>query len=294
MTDVFSALSSASNANWLTLWMIFAGFGVAQITLSYLICTPLERRAPLLHWSSRQPMKADIAYTFIVRLIIFPLVAYFEYAALYKLSNGWLDMHRITMLPLSFPVPAFPGQTVWAFAVNFIVLDFADYWRHRLSHRFGWWYGLHSLHHAELQMTFWSDDRSHILEDVVTYVWLMLVALLIGVPPLQFPFVILGFRLVGSVAHANTTASYGWVGERLLVSPQFHRAHHCPAIAGRKSCNFGTALPWWDVAFRTAIFTHSARETGDPSAGPVLATGSWWQQQAAGVKRMVQLARRHS
>ena len=40
------------------------------------------------------------------------------------------------------------------FIANFAILDLADYWRHRLSHRYGWWYGIHSLHHAEEQMTF--------------------------------------------------------------------------------------------------------------------------------------------
>lgn len=307
MTDPATASGGAGAAGWLgmllrdvewtawpqpaKLWLFFAACGVLQVGLSYLICTPLEKRRPLLQWRERQPMASDITYTFIVRIILFPLVAYFEYAAARALVDVWLTARGLPVPSFVETFPRIAGVPLPGFIAGFIVLDFVDYWRHRLSHRFGWWYGLHSLHHAELQMTFWSDDRSHLVEDIITYVWLMVVAIAIGMPALQFPFVILGFRFFGSIAHANTKVGYGVLGERLLISPQFHRAHHCPAICGRRSCNFGTVFPWWDMLFGTANFSHAARETGDPGADPILATGNWWQQHAAGIRRMVQLSR---
>jgi sterol desaturase/sphingolipid hydroxylase (fatty acid hydroxylase superfamily) len=152
------------------------------------------------------------------------------------------------------------------FFLNFASLDLSDYWRHRLSHRYGWWYGVHSVHHAEDQMTFWSDERSHVLEDMITYAWLIVVGLFIGVPSFQFPFVILGFRFVGSLAHSNTSISYGWLGDHVFISPRFHRTHRALKAAGRRSCNFGTALSWWDILFGTAKFHDNTVETGDAGA----------------------------
>jgi sterol desaturase/sphingolipid hydroxylase (fatty acid hydroxylase superfamily) len=178
------------------------------------------------------------------------------------------------------------------FIANFAILDLADYWRHRLSHRYGWWYGIHALHHAEEQMTFWSDDRSHVLEDAITYAWLITVGLAIGVPSMQFPFLILCFRLLGSMSHSNTRFSYGWLGEHIFISPQFHRTHHALRAAGRRSCNFGTALSLWDILFGTAKFRDNTVETGDAGAEPALVNGSWSEQQRAGFRRMVRLARR--
>ncbi|WP_420997282.1 sterol desaturase family protein [Cupriavidus sp. 30B13] len=274
-------------------WAVFAGFGMFQVFLSYLVCTPLETLRPLVRWQQRQPMAADITYTFVVRLVIFPLVAFFEYDAARGLLDGFFSAHGIADWSALGWLSAATGAPVLGFVAGLVVLDFSDYWRHRLSHRFAWWYGIHSLHHAELQMTFWSDDRSHVLEDVITYAWLIAVALALGMPSHQFPFVILAFRLVGSVAHANTRFGYGWLGERLLISPQFHRAHHCPEIAGFRSCNFGTVFPVWDMLFGTADFSHRAVHTGDPGADSLLASGNWWQQQASGFRRMVKLARRH-
>ncbi|PLZ03905.1 fatty acid hydroxylase [Burkholderia sp. WAC0059] len=287
-------LKAAGWAAWpqaAKLWLFFAACGVAQIGISYLICTPLEKRWPLLTWPVRQPMASDITYTFIVRIVLFPLVAFFEYDFFRSLADTALHAHGLPAPSLVPAVSRFAGSPLAGFFAGFIVLDCADYWRHLLSHRFGWWYGLHTLHHAEVQMTFWSDDRSHLAEDIITYVWLFVVAIAIGMPSMQFPFVILGFRLVGSLAHANTRIGYGWLGERLVIAPPFHRAHHCPEVAGRRSCNFGTVFPWWDMLFRTANFTRAARDTGDPGADPIFATGTWWQQHAAGLRRMVQLAR---
>jgi sterol desaturase/sphingolipid hydroxylase (fatty acid hydroxylase superfamily) len=166
-----------------------------------------------------------------------------------------------------------------------VILDFADYWRHWLSHQFRWWWALHSLHHAQRQMTFWSDDRNHVLDDVIAFLWFGFIALLIGVPPLQFPLLVLVLRFLESLSHANARLSFGWLGDRLLISPRFHRAHHGVLAAGQTSCNYGAVMPWWDMLFGTADFTREYVRTGDPSGEEALATGSYLQQQWAGLRR---------
>lgn len=276
----------------IALWLLFAACGVAELCLSFTICTPIERIWPLTRWEKRNPIAADVLYAFFVRIVLFPLIAFFEYDWLHRHVVGALE--SFGFVPSSFMgfIPALYAWPVFIFILNFMVLDLADYWRHRLSHRFGWWYGVHSLHHAEEQMTFWSDDRSHILEDAITYLWLIATGLVIGVPSFQFPFLILTFRLLGSLSHANTTIGYGWLGSHVLVSPRFHRTHHALKAAGRRSCNFGTALSLWDVVFGTARFNDDTIETGDAGAEPALVHGSWVEQQRAGFRRMMRLARR--
>jgi sterol desaturase/sphingolipid hydroxylase (fatty acid hydroxylase superfamily) len=275
-----------------SLWVFFAACGITELCISFLICTPLERLWPLTTWPNRNSIAADVTYGFFVRIVLFPLIAYFEYDWLHRGLDGVLRAHAITAPTLSGLVPVLAEWPAVVFILNFAILDLSDYWRHRLSHRVGWWYGIHSLHHAEEQMTFWSDDRSHVLEDAITYVWLIAVGLTIGVPLMQFPFLILCFRLLGSISHSNTGVSYGWLGEHILISPRFHRTHHALRAAGRRSCNFGTALSVWDTAFGTARFRDNTIETGDAGAEPALANGSWGEQQAAGFRRMARLARR--
>lgn len=285
-------MGATDHSHVVTLWLFFAGCGVTQLSFSFLICTPIERLRPLTSWPSRNPIAADVAYAFFVRLILFPLVTFFEYSWLQMKLEGFLLAHAFVVPSLTTLIPALASWPLLLFFINFAILDLSDYWRHRLSHRYGWWYGVHSVHHAEDQMTFWSDERSHILEDTITYIWLILVGLIIGVPSFQFPFVILGFRFIGSIAHANTSISYGWLGEHVFISPKFHRTHHALKAAGRRSCNFGTSLSWWDILFGTAKFKDNTVETGDAGAEPAMVTGSWAAQQEAGFRRMVRLAKR--
>ena len=76
---------------------------------------------------------------------------------------------------------------------------------------------------------------------------------------MQFPLLVLVLRFIESLSHANARLSFGWLGERLLISPRFHRAHHGVLAAGRRSCNYGAVLPWWDMLFGTADFSPRLR-----------------------------------
>lgn len=274
------------------MWALFATYGVLQVVVNYLICVPMERLAPLQTGPGGRLVATDMLYTLIARIGVFPLVTFFGFYALQVRLNGWLTDHGYIPPTLERLFPALLGMPAVTFLIYAMILDATDYWRHRLSHRFGWWYGLHSVHHAQTRMTFWSDDRNHVLDDVITYVWFIAIGLLIGIPPMQFPLLVLVLRLVESASHANTRLSYGWLGERLLVSPQFHRAHHGLRAAGRRSCNYGAVFPWWDMMFGTADFRRDVIETGDRGAAEALVSGSWWQQQTGGLRRAIALARR--
>ena len=268
------------------LWAIFALYGVAQVAVTYLICLPLERFRPLQRWPDRRAVGVDVLYTLVSRIGLFPVVTYFVFYQAQTAINGVLTDHGYVPPTLETLVPFLMGRPLLSFLIYAIVLDFADYWRHRLSHLFNWWYALHAVHHAQEQMTFWSDDRNHILDEIGSFLWFTAVALLIGVPPLEFPVLVLFLRLLESLSHANTSIDFGWFGGRLIISPRFHRAHHGPLAAGQQSCNFGAILPWWDMLFRTADFDRLAVETGDPSAEPAMVSGGWVAQQMAGFRRL--------
>lgn len=274
------------------MWTLFAVYGVLQIVLNCAICVPAERLLPLQKAPPGRLVDIDVLYTVIARIGVFPLVTFFGFYAAQTWLNGFLTDHGYIPPTIERWLPFLLGRPVLTFLIYAVVLDFAEYWRHRLSHRIGWWYGLHSVHHAQTHMTFWSDDRNHVLDDLIGFAWFIAVGLAIGVPPMQFPLLVLALRLVESLSHANTRLSFGWLGERLLVSPQFHRAHHGIPAAGRNSCNYGGVFPWWDMLLGTADFRRDVVETGDPRAPASIATGSWWAQQVGGLRRAIELGGR--
>ena len=276
-------------------WALFAVYGAVQVIITFAVCLPLERWRPVERWPSSDAIWVDVLYTVISRVGILPLVTYVLFYRAQVTVNGFLADHGWVPPTLERVFPWLLGQQVLTFLIYTIILDAAEYARHRLSHQFRWWWALHSLHHAQRQMTFWSDDRNHLLDDLIAFVWFGAIALLLGVPPLQFPLMVLVLRFLESLSHANVRLSFGRIGERLLISPRFHRAHHGILAAGQRSCNYGAVLPWWDMLFRTADFTRSYVQTGDPSGEEALATGSYFEQQGAGFRRFLKaVGRRRS
>ena len=273
-------------------WALFAVYGVAQVAITLAICLPLERWRPVERWPDAKAVTIDIAYTLVNRIGVLPLVTFVLFYQAQVWLSGTLTDHGIVPPTLERLLPFLLGRQVLTFALYVLILDCGEYWRHRLSHSFAWWWALHSLHHAQRQMTFWSDDRNHVADEVISFLWSAAIALLIGIPPLQFPLLILVLRFLESLSHANARVSFGRLGERLLISPRFHRAHHGVLAAGQQSCNYGAVLPVWDMAFGTADFGRDYVRTGDPSGEEALATGSWWQQQSAGWRRMMRMLRR--
>jgi sterol desaturase/sphingolipid hydroxylase (fatty acid hydroxylase superfamily) len=267
-------------------FVLVAVYGLTQVIVTYAICLPLERWRPVERWTDRRPVSVDVLYTLISRVGLLPLVTFALFYQAQTALNGWLADHGWVPPTLERLVPALMGHPVPTFLIYVLILDCADYWRHRLSHMIPWWWALHSLHHAQRQLTFWSDDRNHLLDDVISFAWFTGIALLIGIPPLQFPLLVLVLRFLESLSHANVRLSFGPLGERLVISPRFHRAHHGVLAAGQRSCNYGAILPYWDMLFGTADFARDYVRTGDPSAEEALATGSYAAQQWAGLRRL--------
>lgn len=268
-------------------WALFAMYGAAQVAVTLAVCLPLERWRPVERWPDSKGVLVDVFYTVLSRVGILPVFTFILFYNVQVTVNGWLADQGWIPPMLERVFPFLLGRPVLTFFIYAVILDAADYWRHRLSHRFRWWWSLHSLHHAQRQMTFWSDDRNHVLDDLISALWFGAIALLIGVPPMQFPLLVLVLRFVESLSHANVRLSFGTLGERLLVSPRFHRMHHGMLAAGQRSCNYGAVLPWWDMVFGTADFSRAYVPTGDPSGDEALHTGTYWQQQRAGLRRLV-------
>jgi sterol desaturase/sphingolipid hydroxylase (fatty acid hydroxylase superfamily) len=264
-------------------WLDFALLGLLQLVVAWLVCRPLEAWRPVERWADRATVRTDVLYALISRIGLLPLVAFVLLAGLQGAWEGFLTEHELLPPTLEQLLPWLRERPVAAFFAYVVVLDFFEYWRHRAQHGFRWWYALHAIHHAQRQMTFWTDDRNHILDDVLAALWFGAIALLIGVPPAQFPLVLLLLRLVENLSHANVRLQFGWLGERLLVSPRYHRLHHGVLSAGEHGRNYAVLLPVWDWLFRTGDWQRDRfPPTGDPDATPALVRGGWLRQQGAG------------
>jgi sterol desaturase/sphingolipid hydroxylase (fatty acid hydroxylase superfamily) len=265
--------------------------GLIQIGLLYAVLRPLEAWRPAERWIDRRAVVVDVIYTFLHRLGLFSLVIFFVLDPLVDQFAAVLRLEGISNFNLDDLWPGVTSIPIVAFVLYLVVLDFANYWIHRGQHRFRWWWGLHSLHHSQRQMSLWADDRNHLLDDLLRDAIFALIAVLIGVQPGQFVVLLIATRSLESLQHANLRLSFGRWGDRLLVSPRFHRRHHAIGDGHEgihRGCNFAVLFPIWDVLFGSANFEAGYPATGirDQLAGRNYGRG-FWQQQWLGLKRMI-------
>jgi sterol desaturase/sphingolipid hydroxylase (fatty acid hydroxylase superfamily) len=183
-------------------------------------------------------------------------------------------------------VPWLRNEPLLLFVAYFLLYDFAGYWLHRLQHAIPWWWALHSLHHSQRQVTCWSDDRNHVLDDLLASLYFALVALLIGIQPTQYVALLLLTKLVESFSHANVRFGFGRALDKVVVDPWFHRTHHARANSSEPrihDSNFGAVLPIWDIVFGTAVYDHKRRPTGVDSPDADADNGKGWLGQQIAV-----------
>lgn len=258
----------------------------------------MQRRWPAEPMCDRQAVRVDVVYTLIHRLGLFKLGMFFTLDYAFEQGLGVLRVWGMPTLHLDSLWPGVTDLALVSFVLYLVVFDFVHYWIHRAQHQSNTWWALHALHHSQRQMTMWSDNRNHLLDDMLTSLILSAVAVLIGVGPGQFVALVAISQLSENFQHANVRLWFGRVGERLWVSPRFHRRHHSIGIGhesqsqGRTvlgGCNFGVLLPWWDMLFGTADFQMRYDPTGvrdQVEQGRDYGTG-FWAQQWQGLGRLL-------
>lgn len=243
--------------------------GLVQLAIMLVVIVPLQRWRPVEPVTDRATIATDVLYTLIHRLGVFRLALFFTVDPLFDALFGALRVQGIGTFHLDQLWPGVTDLALVSFLMYLVVFDAVDYWIHRGQHHFEWWWKLHALHHSQRQMTLWSDNRNHLLDDLLRDSILVLVAQGIGVAPGQFVALVAFTQLSESFQHANLRLWFGRFGERLWVSPRFHRLHHSiglghesagPYTLGGK--NFGVLLPWWDMLFGTVNFEQRYDPTG--------------------------------
>ncbi len=264
-------------------WLLL---GLLQILVLLLVIAPLERLKPVEPVTDPVAVRTDMAYTLIHRLGLFRLALFFLLEPVFNSVFGLLRAAGWQTFHLDQIWPGVSDHPLASFLLYLLAFDLIAYWVHRGQHRWHWWWQLHALHHSQRQMTLWSDNRNHFLDDLIVDVVLVVAAQLIGVGPQQFMLLIVLTQLSESFQHANLRLGFGRWGERLWVSPRFHRSHHSVEDGNH---NFGVLLPWWDLLFGTARFEGGFGPTGlrDQVEQQRDYGRGLWAQQWLGLKRLV-------
>lgn len=128
------------------------------------------------------------------------------------------------------------------------IAEFFAYWFHRLSHREGWLWSIHSIHHLPEKVNLTNNFLMHPLNIFFLKLMRSTPLLLLGFS--QEAVFLHGLFAVGVAfsVHANVGGPLGF-WNYLIGTAELHRMHHSkdPHEAG----NHGTVVPLWDQVFGT-------------------------------------------
>jgi sterol desaturase/sphingolipid hydroxylase (fatty acid hydroxylase superfamily) len=143
-----------------------------------------------------------------------------------------------------FKVPV----TWWSFVACFIVIDFCNYWAHRISHEQRFWWATHITHHNSKKYNFSVSFRLGWTQHIKFIFFIP--AILVGFDPFVF-----------FICHQTGVLYQFWIHteyikklpapiEYIFVTPSHHRVHHASDVHYLDK-NYGATFIVWDRMFGT-------------------------------------------
>ena len=139
--------------------------------------------------------------------------------------------------------------TWWVWLLAFLVIDFAGYWNHRLSHHINIFWNQHVIHHSSEEFNLACALRQSISNIIGYFSLLLFPAAILGVPN-EVIAILAPIHLFAQFwYHTQHIGKLGWL-EYVIVTPSQHRVHHAinPEYIDK---NLGQILCIWDRWFGT-------------------------------------------
>lgn len=193
-------------------------------------------------------------------------------------SSEWFAAHALRGLhmllgpPITVTVPGWIAAMVMTLAL-FIAYEFAYWLNHCLSHRIGWLWEFHKVHHTAESLTPLTNFRIHPVDSIIFFNMAAAAAgFAMALVQYRFGSVGAGYTLHGVNAlvflsiilfsylqHSHLWISFPGSAGHWLLSPAHHQIHH--SVENRHhDRNFGATLAIFDRMFGTLQVPTAKRE----------------------------------
>ena len=198
-----------------------------------------------------------------------------EMAGALKSRRWFVNLSMVVIssvcLRIIFPAAAV-GTAVWADAqgwglfnmagvpavlagiIAFVILDFAVWLEHVVSHKWPILWRIHRMHHSDQGFDLTTALRFHPLEIVISMAWKAAIIVALGPPVpavLIFEIVLNGMAMFNH-ANARLPERLDRILRMVVVTPDMHRVHHS-AVRTETDSNYGFNLSIWDRLFATYV-----------------------------------------
>ncbi len=141
------------------------------------------------------------------------------------------------------------GQSVTGWVAAFLLYDLAWYVDHRISHRVGFFWAMHHVHHSSNQYNMTVASRGFVVDKTLLSRPLFYLLPILGVAPAHFIVILIVTNVWGIAQHTRLIKRLGPL-DWLLATPSNHRVHH-GADDKYLDKNYGEVLIIWDRLFGT-------------------------------------------
>ena len=214
-------------------WLIIGLLSTGALFILLEKLAPLRQEQPVL----REDWILDMKHFVFNHL----LIGFFLFVANFVVHQWfcWLSLPG-----LASKVEALP---FWVqFVVLIGVIDFMQYWVHRLYHENNWFWKIHSVHHSTETMDWLASSRLNFMEPMITRTLGLLAITSLGFEqgPINAYLIFVGFH--ATFIHANFGINLSKI-EWLLVTPKYHHWHHAdtPEAINKNYAVYLTFLDKW-------------------------------------------------
>lgn len=170
--------------------------------------------------------------------------------------------------------------------IFFVLLDFVQWFTHRLLHRFLFLWKFHKVHHSVKEMGFAAHLRYHWVENIFYKPLKTFVVMLLGGFEPEYAFVVHFVAIsIGHFNHANVKITWG-VFKYVFNNPVMHLYHHAYTLPKEKKhgVNFGISLSVWDYIFGSSYIPEDSGVIKIGYKGDQNMPKTFWKQLLYGFK----------
>lgn len=142
-----------------------------------------------------------------------------------------------------------PENTWWAWLIAFLIHDLCYYIDHRISHRMGFYWAFHQVHHSSEEYNLTVAARGFLLDGTSLIKPVFILMPLLGMSLFHILTVTIFTSIYGIFVHTKLVKRMG-IFEYFMATPSNHRVHHGSDVKYLDK-NYGQVLIIWDIIFGT-------------------------------------------
>ena len=195
-----------------------------------------------------------------------------SFLVLSQLTKPGIVLAVLFVANLLFPqyLYVFGDWSLWIMLPFYLLIDdVLQYWYHRSAHEYEWLWKLHRPHHQAEEMGFFVSYRNAALYYFImpNLWWVGIVVFLGGAKAVALGLILKQLIIIGSHSTVkwdtylykhNFLSPLMTLLARIIITPDFHHAHHGKSMADNISDpngNYGNMFSLWDQLFGTAKYT---------------------------------------